>query len=210
MDRFSELIAKGVARFEYRPVAQEVPEQCPVCRAYNNIFGAATDTHMSCQDDGTKVITGHIIADKTKFDKFICSFQYNGVNFMHSGCHGFYDFMVQHKLCGHYDILNGDPVYILSPVDLGQAEPCCLGGADKCRTANVTAEGLFPINIRFISRRANIEDVLDCLTENNYDTAKKLNENRNIFGCNWQVADLSEGQCIVGYYNEKTYKLSLL
>lgn len=209
MDKFSELIAKGVAKFEYQPIAQDVPGQCPVCRAYNNLFGAATDTHMSCLDDGTKVITGHIIADKSKFNSFIWRSQYNGVNFSQAGYYSFGDFLSRHELCGRYELLNGDEVYVLNHIDREQQnDPCCLGDANKCCMATVTAEGQIPVNIRFISRRANIEDVLDCLAENNYDTAKKLNENRNIIGCNWQVVNLSEGQCIVGYYNNKNYKLS--
>ena len=37
-DKFSEMIAAGVARFDYTNIAHPMGETDPVCRAYNNIF----------------------------------------------------------------------------------------------------------------------------------------------------------------------------
>ena len=83
-DKFSELIDKGVASFNYVPLTGNVPEQDPVCRAYNNIFSIPTDTHMSCLEDGRRVITGHMIKTDD-WNKFINSTCWGAVCFISTG-----------------------------------------------------------------------------------------------------------------------------
>ena len=211
MDKFSELIKKGVAQFTYKPIAPEIPSQDIICRAYNNLFGAATDTHMSRQDDGSYVITGHIISNKSKFDQFLYSSMWGGVQFghsVHSGYWSFSDFIYKNKLHGRYEILNGDDVYILSRVDdtsqagtSNSVAPCCDAAAFT------TSESKIPQNLRFLSRHGDLMEVLACKSDDPYKMAEAMNSSINVLGTNWVVANTSEGARIVGYFNNKTYIL---
>lgn len=72
-NRFSELIEKGVASFEEKPVGSPIPTLDPMVKTYNNLWGALTDTHMSKVDDGY-IITGTFV--KTPYwERFkYCSF----------------------------------------------------------------------------------------------------------------------------------------
>lgn len=214
MDRFSELIAKGVAKFEHTPIAPSTPEQCPVCRAYNNVFGAATDTHMSHLEDGRLVITGHAISDNRNFDRFLYASMWGGVNFMHSGYWSFSDFSYKHNLVGNYDVLNGDNVYILKPIGENnaeggiEAEKCCADCVAPVSAASfVTSESIIPQNGRFLSRHGDYMELLECVNDNPYMMAKAMNESIDILGNNWTVVNLSDGTHIVGYFNNKTYIL---
>ena len=60
-DRFSELIKKGVASFEEKPVSTPIPTHDPMVRAYNNLWGALTDTHMSAIFPDEYIITGTFV-----------------------------------------------------------------------------------------------------------------------------------------------------
>lgn len=60
-DRFSEMINKGVAAFEEKPVGSFTPTLDPMVRSYNNLWGALTDTHMSIVGDGEYIITGTFV-----------------------------------------------------------------------------------------------------------------------------------------------------
>ena len=59
-DRFSELIKKGVASFQEKPVGSPTPTLNPMVTTYNNLWGLLTDTHMSTVDDGY-IITGTFV-----------------------------------------------------------------------------------------------------------------------------------------------------
>ena len=115
-DRFSELIEKGVAEFHYTPIAPSIPEQDPICRSYNNIFSIPSDTHMSCLEDGRRVITGHKIGIKKDWDLFVNSCFWGAVDFRTTGYYCVNDFLYKNGLEGHYDVINNDNVYIVEPV----------------------------------------------------------------------------------------------
>ena len=207
MDKFSELVAKGVAAFNYTPIANSTPEQCPICREYNNLYGAATDTHMSTLSDGRKVITGHIIADKNKFDRFMWSCQYMGVDFRSNG-YSFSSWINSKGLEGHYDVLNNDAVYILEPrKTTGDEENKALADeAVPAMSAYTTSESIIPVNMRWLSRNSDIQDIKDCIKEGVYATVQALNESRNVHGNQYAVAYLSDGIHIVGNVNGHAIK----
>jgi hypothetical protein len=216
MDKFSQLIAKGVAAFRYTPIAPAIPEQCPMCRAYNNTFGAATDTHMSHLDDGRIVVTGHIISDPRKFDQFIYASMYGGVNFRHSGYWSFCDFMSRYNLVGTYDVLNGDNVYMLKPIEERKSpeegkEGVCIPNCPDCSVVSgasfVTSESSIPQNGRFLSRHGDFMEVAACANDNPFVMAKAMNESINIYGNNWCVTNLSDGTHIIGFFDNKAYIL---
>lgn len=207
MDRFSELVAKGVAAFNYTPIAPSIPEQCPICRSYNNIFSIATDTHMSCLDDGTKIITGHIISDKKKFDSFIYSCQYMGVNFHNAGVCSFADWMMKMGLKGAYSIVNNDAVYILKSIENNEDDDQgTLMKSPDAMMSFTTDESSIPQAGRFITKDNNNDSIRECIKSTYEETAQAMNESRYIHGNQWCVAELSDGPHIVGIVNGKSIK----
>lgn len=197
MDRFSELISNGVAAFNHTPVADSM--SCPVCREYNNIFSIATDTHMACLEDGRKVITGHLIADKEKFDTFIWSCQFMGVDFRHSKVNCFAQWMDNHGYKGEYSSINGDVVYIVSD-RTSEDDPEKVGKIIPTPTvfSYTTESNHIPVSVRFLSRRGDIEDLNECFKQDIYETVKAMNEHRYIIGNQWGVAHMSDGPHIIG------------
>lgn len=189
MDKFSELISKGVAAFHYTPVTADRPLACPICRTYNNLYGAATDTHMAPLGDGVWVITGHMIADKAKFDRFLWCIVWAGVDFRHSGYGSFYNFMYRTDLTGHYDTLNGDVVYILTD----KAHTPAPEQQTELPSSFTTESGSIPQSVRFLSKNGSIEDIHECYVGTPEEIAKNLNESRWVKGSNWAPVYTSEG-----------------
>ena len=113
MDKFSELISKNIADFRHVPIAPEVPTLDKLCRLYNNVYSMILDTHMSPLGDGRYVITGHKIKDRKTFDQFLCMTTFSKVDVSRYGSP--LDLFCKCHLVGHYDVLNGDDVYILEP-----------------------------------------------------------------------------------------------
>lgn len=109
-NRFTELVNAGIASHPYQEFLPKTPCTCPICRAYNNIFGIPTDTHMSALDDGSYVITGHII-NTPDWQKFTTSVgNWKAVSFKPSGYEGFEDFITRQGLVVDTErcTLNGD------------------------------------------------------------------------------------------------------
>lgn len=189
MDKFSELIKQGVAKFEYKPITGDITDTYPqdlvsqMIRDYNNLYSIVTNTHMGRTGDNRIVITGTLIKDPKYFDRFLCSNYYKNLTFNKCPVCFFKDY----GFVGHYEILNNDSVYVLEPIEehpeLAKCEIC----QDNCIC---TSESVVPRNVRFISTSGNFEDVKECVTE---DTAKSLNESKYIIGDNWMVVGLSTG-----------------
>ena len=200
MNKFSELIARGVAKFEYTPIASSLPTQCPICRAYNNVYSLANDTHMSALEDERLVITGHAIRDHRNFDYFLCSCYWGAMNFLDSGLGAPCTFFYSNKLKGHYDILNGDEVYILEPIPEVPTPQtvecpdcvCCVGTA-------------IPEQLRAMTVDGNAQHIKEAFKQQ--DVAKALNEDINVCGINWIMVGLSDGDHAVCVGKKKTYIL---
>lgn len=201
MDKFSELISKGVASFEYTPVAASIPLACPLCRTYNNLYGVATDTHMAPLEDGVWVITGHAIANKNNFDRFIWSPVWAGVDFRHSKYGSFCNFMQQAGLTGRYDVLNGDVVYILT-----NKIPEVADGEDIPVPGSYTTESnRIPQSVRFLSTTGHMEDIVECYHGTPNEIAKRLNESRYVIGSHWTPVYTSEGVKMANLGQHTTY-----
>lgn len=200
MDKFSELIKAGVAEFKYTPIASSIPTQCPICRAYNNVYSMANDTHLSLLDDGRYVITGHAIRDRRNFDSFLYNCCWGAVDFTTSGLSAPCNFFSSNKLRGHYDILNGDQVYILEPiVDEGSNCP------NVCPDGVLTADSSIPESLRVLTTDSNADHIKECFKQK--DVAKALNEDIHVYGTNWTVVGLSDGDHLVSVGKNKTYIL---
>lgn len=193
MDRFSELIAQGVANFEYKNITGNITDTYPqdlvscMIRDYNNLYSITTNTHMGRDENNRVIITGTLIKDAMYFDRFLCSTYYKNLKFSKCPVCFFRDY----GYVGHYEVMNNDSVYVLEPIaehpELAQVQL----SQDNCVCP---CEGGIPRNVRFISTSGSIDDVKECATE---DTANSLNESKYIIGDNWMVVGLSTGYHLI-------------
>lgn len=200
-NKFTELIEQGVARFEYTPIAPEIPEQDPICRQYNNIWSIPSDTHMHLNNEtGERYITGHMIGQTAKWDSFVYAHNWGAVTFMTTGYWCLCDFLQKHGLEGRHSILNGDSIYLVTPIpeDRDYAAPVC-------PTCCVTSESKIPQPIANLVAGGDIYKIKECYNgkSNLYEVAEALNENLYVKGNNWVV----NGNSIVGLIGNKTYIL---
>lgn len=183
-DKFSELIAHGVAKFDYKPIAPEIPEQDFVCRAYNNIFSIATDTHMFMDGDGMRYITGKLVSIQEKFESFLYSTQWMGVDFRHSGYWSASNFLQMNGLRGIYGSLNGDLVYQVTPIPENPAL-----GVPAIPTTYTTSESRIPDNVARLTVDGNAMRIKECYNGkiNLYEVCAALNESVYVLGNEWTV-----------------------
>lgn len=180
-DKFSELIKQGVAEFKYTNISKDVPEQDPICRMYNNIFSIPSDTHMSCLDDGRRVITGHMIATE-KWANFLMASHWGAVDFRTSGTWSVYDFLFNHGLEGRIGTLNGEVVYFVGPL------------SDEAKKTHlsmnvVTTESNIPQPVTVLTTSGNIMHLQECFTGDVKETVRKMNESTFVKGSNWVPAN---------------------
>ena len=200
-NKFTELIEQGVARFEYTPIASELPEQDPICRQYNNIFSIPTDTHMHLNNEtGERYITGHMIEDESKWSNFVYSHNWGAVNFKSTGYWCLCDFLQKNGLDGRYSVLNGDTIYLVTPIpeDADYAAPVC-------PTCCVTTESKMPSPIATLVANGDYFKIKECYQgkKNLYEVSHALNENIYVMGNNWTV----NGDKLVCLIGNKTYIL---
>lgn len=114
-DKFSELIAAGVASFQEKPIGNEVPTLDPMVKLYNGLWGLLTDTHMSKVDDGY-IITGTFIYTKYWEGFKYCSF-YGSTNIkLGSGYPSLDNMITSYGYKMMPDIYNSDKVIKLVPL----------------------------------------------------------------------------------------------
>lgn len=193
-DKFSQMIQQGVASFNYTPIAPEIPEQDPICRTYNNIFSIPTDTHMSLLDDGSRIITGRMVA-KEQWAEFLMSNSWGSVNFADSGTWCLCAFLAQYGLCGKLEHLNGEMVYRITPY----TEKKC----PTCPTHMTTMDSKIPQSVAGLAIDSNIIRVKECFKGDMMETVKNLNESLWIKGNNWTICE----DHIIGLVGNKVYIL---
>lgn len=124
-DKFSELVAAGVAEFKYTPTAPETPNVCPICRAYNNIFALPTDTHMCCVDD-VHYITGSAL--RKNWENIFHGYGLGNIQFIATGYYSISDFLYRNGL-RYQEIctLNGDVALACRAYEPTSVRPeaCC-------------------------------------------------------------------------------------
>ena len=112
-DRFSDLINKGVAAFQEKPVGSPVPTLDPMVKAYNNLWGLLTDTHMSAVEDGY-IITGTFVKSQYWEGFKYCSY-YGSTNIkLGSGFYSLENMIYTNGYVMSPDIYNGDYVIKLT------------------------------------------------------------------------------------------------
>lgn len=197
-NKFTDLINQGVAEFNYTPITGELPEQDPICRMYNNIFSIPSDTHMSCAEDGTRLITGHMIATPD-WGAFLNATYWGAVNFRTAGCWCLSDFLYSHNLEGYIGIINGDVVYIVTPRQKSDE-------LASTPTSVVTTESRVPQPISTLTKSGNMMHITECFGGTIDDTVKKLNESSWVKGNNW----VPTKNGIIGLVGNTTYVIDLV
>lgn len=185
-NKFTELIERGVAAFDYTPIAPEMPEQDYICRMYNNIWSIPSDTHMHLAEDGTRYITGHMISTD-KWDRFVCAGNWGAVDFKTTGYWGLCNFLQSHGLRGQLGNLNGDNVYVVTPIEemTGVDDNCPV----CCPTCCTTTESQIPAQISTLTFDNNPIRVKECYNgkSNLYEVCEALNNNIYVKGVKWTV-----------------------
>ena len=201
-DKFSELIEQGVARFDYTPVAPEVPEQDIVCRMYNNIWSIPSDTHMHMNHEtGERYITGHMVGNEIKWNDFVCAYCWGAVNFKTTGYWSLCDFLQKNGLRGQFSTLNGDIIYLVTPCP--RPEEC--GVCQDCPRTCCTTESRIPQPIAVLTNNHDSYKVIECFKNKQslYDVASALNESYYVKGSEWTV----NGDKLMCFIGNKVYVL---
>lgn len=193
-DKFSELIKQGVAEFKYTNISKDIPEQDPVCRMYNNIFSIPSDTHMSCLEDGRRVITGHMI-NTNNWGKFLMSCCWGAVNFITSGTWSVYDFLYRYNLEGRMGTLNGDVVYFVTPIPEEKRKA-------QMNAQVVTNESNIPMPITTLTTTGDMMHIKECFDcDDVRETVRRMNESTRVKGNNWVPSENG----IIGLVGGKVY-----
>ncbi len=180
-NKFSELVAAGVAPFRHEPIAAETPQCDPICHTYNNVWGVITDTHMSYVD-GKYIITGTLLADVKKWTELKYSPFWGGVRFDTTGYSTLSEFLWRAGFDTQVRTINGQTAAELIPCD----DCACAGIA--C-TAYTTHESKFP---QPVSRLGNVYECFNVGSLN--EAVKKMNSSSQVEGNHWHVS----GNKIVG------------
>lgn len=203
MDRFSEMIAKGVASREHKTFLPKTPEQDNIVRTYNNCFGLFTDTHMSKLNENEYVITGSLCSRPDRFDSFLYSVNFElGTTFKVNGkVTSLACFLETNGLKGCYECLNGDRVYKIYPCP---SSACCIDPACGYGVCGMDCKTPYPVQLG----EKLIETIGDILDEsaNLEELENKINECSQIIGSDWISFNTSKG---FGLCSESTGKAIL-
>lgn len=193
-DKFSELIKQGVAEFKYTNISKDIPEQDPICRMYNNIFSIPSDTHMSCLEDGRRVITGHMI-NTPNWSIFVQSCCWGAVDFRPSGIWSVCDFLFGNGLEGRIGTLNGDVVYFVTPIPEENRKAIM-------KAQVVTNESNIPMPITVLTTTGDMMHIKECFDcDDVRETVRRMNESTRVKGNNWVPSENG----IVGLVGDKVY-----
>ena len=188
MDRFKEMIEKGVASREYKTFIPKTPETDPIVRTYNNCYGLFTDTHMAKINENDYVITGSLCRTPEKFDSFLYSVNYGlGTMFKVNGrVTSLAGFLQSNGLRGQYECLNGDSVYRIGPSMVASINTTCPYGV-----CAMDAQSNYPVQLG-----EKLMEVLNNIVENSGDIAeleKQMNESEQINSNDWVAFSTSTG-----------------
>lgn len=181
-NKFTELIKRGVAAFHCEPNAPETPEQCNICRTYNNVWGFITDTHCSNTSMGL-TITGSLFRDETAWTKLLYCYDWKNVTFRSAGYNSLSEFLSNNNLVGLPTVFNHQPAIVLAPAD-GMDEPAYLGmqcTTDRTQIPKATSQF---IPAPYISGEITPE------------TVEEMNKNPRVDGTGWHLYENNLVGCI--------------
>ena len=151
-------------------------------------------------ETGERYITGHMVGITSKWDSFVYAHNWGAVTFRTTGYWCLCDFLQKHGLKGRHSVLNGDSIYLVTPIPADADYP-----TPVCPTCCVTSESKIPQPIANLVANGDIYKIKECYNgkSNLYEVAEALNENLYVKGNNWIV----NGNSIVGLVGNKTYIL---
>lgn len=191
-NKFSELVSQGVASFKPTPLAGAVPQNCPICRTYNNIWGIATNTHAS-NIDGRPVITGTRVGWDDDWTLLCYTPYIGGYNFKTAGYYSLSEFLYQVELRPNVCTINGQRAIELLP----REEECC---SDMKCNSYTTSESNIPHPIK------DLGNIQECLMSSSLrEAARKMNVMPSVVGEHWHVYE----DTIVGLVNGKSVILEM-
>ena len=163
---------------------------------YNNIWSIPSDTHMHLDNTGIRYITSHMVGITERWDKFVCACNWGAINFRTTGYWSLCNFLQTHGLRGEYGNLNGDNVYMVTPIAEVPGSPVC------CPTCCTTTESQMPAQISTLTTDNNPSRVKECYKgkSNLYEVCEAMNENVYVKDClgdmyddgKWVEASLDE------------------
>lgn len=110
MNKFTEMIKAGIAPVRYRAWGKSLPQPDKFANYYNNMWGAASDTHM--EKDGERyIVTGQLIRDPKIWETFVSVRTWRCVDFNDT----LVDYLDRNGYRGTYDVLNGDTIWAVYP-----------------------------------------------------------------------------------------------
>lgn len=175
-NKFSELVAAGVATFNHVPIAPQTPCHDPICHTYNNLWGVLTDTHMSCTD-GRYIITGTFVGDPKKWSNLKYAPNWGGCRFIDSGYYTLSEFLFRVGYDATVTDINGQLAIELIP-----CEDCACTAIKG--VAYTTHESQFPQPIARLGR------VQECFNAGSLrEVAKNMNNSSVVEGNRWHVSD---------------------
>lgn len=193
-NKFMDWVKDGIATFSYHKDAKNTPtapdRQDPICKTYNNFWGAMSDTHMhgsddsECCDPGSYYITGSKIDRYTEWEQFVNSCRLGGMVWKEAtGYCSLCDFFLQLGLDWEYTKLNGQTAIIVHPK---YAE---LPKASIKIKSYTTSESQIPCPISELenSYRKGEINVLASQARSFQELAESMNKNPYIKGNNWKV-----------------------
>lgn len=118
LNRFTELINQNIAPANYKVNTFNDglnSKNDALCRLYNNVWGALTDTCMTLHDDGSYVITGSMIRNKDMFTQFVGAMTWGMNSFRQATKYDSLQVLFDaFGLEGKFGTQNGDDVYVIT------------------------------------------------------------------------------------------------
>lgn len=177
-NKFTELISQGVAAFEYKPTAPEIPSQCRLCRIYNGCWGMITDTHM-VEVDGRLIITGTMLEDPRKWEMLMYSSVWGGVQFKSTGYTSLANLFYAERVYWSSITYNNQPAIEIKPIPREEENT-----SSAVPASYTTSESKFP---QPIARLMSTQALRECFrgSKGLKDVVEKLNESEEVPGSDW-------------------------
>jgi hypothetical protein len=191
-DRFSDLIKKGVASFQEKPVGAGVPTLDPMVKAYNNLWGLLTDTHMSKVDDGY-IITGTFVKSQYwEGFKYCCYYGNTNIK-LGSGYASLENMVYVNGYQMSPDIYNGDYVIKLTPrpepatADDAKGSLCpCGTNVDPCCFSLGESQIPHPFKEFFTPEQSNT--IIEAFETSDGDAMKVVENLNTMKGHNFRIS----------------------
>lgn len=141
--------------------------QCDICRLYNNIWGAATDTRMDYTDKGRRVITGgnqlfHDYGFANGWNHLMYATFWGNIDFRGSGYNCLAEFFYKSHLKPVYDFMNGEQcIQLIEYHPDTEEDPMCCTKCRDCCCDCTTNESKIPHRIQV--RGSNVKQIAESL-----------------------------------------------